>query len=149
MQVTILTRPVELKVNTISLSNNGTNDVKLYRCFACGGAVVQYTGNVVKIRPVYEPCFDNLVIHKCSGCKELYLFQSHDGYRNKITDVVMSVDPYNNIPWHCYICRQPVALYSHDDYLKDFHTASLQQMPVKIKCSNPACPANYLFTDAV
>ena len=149
MLVTILSRPVELKINTVSLSNNGTDKLNLYRCWADGGAVAQYLGTVVKIRPTFEPSLDNLVVHKCATCNELYAFQTHDGYQKKSIDVVMRVDPYTSDPWHCCICRRPIATYSHEDFIKEAYTHALLQFPASIKCSNVTCPANYLFTDAV
>lgn len=153
MLVTIMQKPTEIAVNTVSLVNDGKPDLHLFRCVRCGSSIAQYKGTIASIVPVYEPTSDASVIHRCKDCKEMYTFQTHKGKSGE-TKVVLKHDPIvQDVPrqsteFICPICRRPVIEYSLTQFF-DLANQTMVTLPVRIKCSYPTCTAHYLFTEVV
>ena len=153
MLVTIMSKPVEIQVNTVSIVNNGKPDIYLFRCTRCGTSIAQYRGMIAKIVPIFEPTNDASVIHKCRQCKELYTFQTYRGGVSE-TRVVLKHDPVvdqkprQSTEFLCATCRRPVLDYNLSQFF-DIYNQTLVDLPYRIKCPYQNCPANYLFTEAV
>ena len=142
----------ELRINTVTLTMNKTDKVGLFRCVFCGEAIAQYQGDVRKISPGVEPDDKVLVIDKCHNydCGALYTFQTHNGYKQKQTKVILSLYPVTKSSQYffCYVCRKPILKYSN------LWSGNLQNslpisFPYHYKCASTTCPAEYEFSEVL
>ena len=150
MQGTILNKPIELQISTITISNVDNTNINLFRCTLCGGAVAQYQGHVVKIYPNLEPYYETLVIQQCHQCGARYTFQSQIRQKSKPTKIILKTDPLKSgvNTFFCFTCRQPILAYTLTQFA-DINKKKEVKLPYEMKCPTETCPASYRFTEVV
>lgn len=137
----------DVAINTVSLVPDLTdNNLYMFHCTGCGASIAQYQGRVTKIYPFIEPTTDVMVVKRCRKCGMSYTFQTHHGYKNRTTKVILHANIDGYTAFYCHLGRQPVLRFNHD---RIYSLADHQekQVPFLGRCPVETCPAEYYFAD--
>lgn len=152
MQVTILNRPVDLTINTVTIAKTNDPSVFLFRCIYCSWAVAQYQGKVITINPHNQPNDQVLIVNECRNrnCRGLYSFLTTNTKPKKSCRVALRYNPYSigNNQFFCHICRHLFLEYNPDRIVDMMHFKEIS-LPHHLTCPMVGCGASYDVVDVV
>lgn len=103
----------ELPINTVivALDHDHPEHTMMFHCYKCAQTISQIRGTVIGMVPGLIPSNQVPIVERCRGCKEMYVFQTHQKHP-PIKIHLTLVAPRTPSLMHCLVCRSPMQIYS-------------------------------------
>lgn len=137
--------PKQLRVSTITLQPEDTNNMYAFHCLNCGNFQQQIGGKVSKIYPIYEPSDQVPVVSTCRHCMAKYTFQTYDGYSTDKIKVILHPTQSINV-FYCSRGKNRILEYTAR-MITTIQDNERKQPPFDAQCPDINCGAMYFFSD--
>lgn len=146
MQVQIKGATQDLRVSTVTLQPEDSNNMYSFHCSGCGKFIQQIGGRVSKIYPFYEPAKDVVTITPCPQCGLKYTFQTHDGYSSEKIRVILH--PIKEVNYfYCVDSKHRVLEYT-PQAIRTMDNV-MHQAPFQTDCPDESCLRVYFIAEMI